>query len=60
MKEGTAYIDFAGGRWEAWHNAEDRRWPLGNYESKAEAVRYCAKKKFAKVVDCTGRGNVTL
>ena len=56
MREGTAYIDHIGGRWEAWHNAEGRRWPLGMYGSKADAVQNC-RRRFAKIVDCTSRSN---
>ena len=57
MREGTAYIDHAGGRWEAWHNAEGRRWPLGFYGSREDAIQYCKRKRFAKIVDCTVRAN---
>ncbi len=52
MKHGTAYIDYCGGRWEAWHNAEGRKWPLGDYSEKADAVQYCKSKQFARVVVC--------
>ena len=53
MVEGTAYIDFCGGRWEAWHNAEGRRWPMGYHPSRYDAKLYCKKRGFARVVDCT-------
>ncbi len=57
MREGTAYIDHAGARWEAWHNAEGRRWPLGFHGSKAEAVEYLRRRRFARIVDCTSRAD---
>ena len=55
MREGTAYIDYNGGRWEAYHNAEGRSWPLGYYGSKADAVEYCRRKRFARIIDITSK-----
>jgi hypothetical protein len=55
-REGTAYIDHAGGRWEAWHNAEGRRWELGFYAGREDAIQQL-RKQFARIVDCTYRGN---
>jgi len=57
MREGTAYIDHSGGHWEAWQNAEGRRWPLGFYGSREDAVSYLRQKRFLRIVDCTYRCN---
>ena len=57
MREGTAYIDHINGRWEAWHNAEGRSWPLGYYVGKIDAVEYLRRRGFAKIVDCTSKAN---
>ena len=57
MREGTAYIDYCGVRWEAWHYDEGRRWLMGFYGSKADAVQYLRRRRFAKIVDCTSKAN---